>query len=383
MRPCLPGTSVRAFVGAGWRGVEVIAASSSLARHQPRGPMIKYIGSKRVLVPLISRVITGIRPDSTVVDLFSGTSRVGMGLKRAGHRVRSNDLNRYAATLATCYIQADDERHAEAAEWVDRLNQLPGRPGYFTRTFCEEARFFQPANGARVDAIRDAIEAAELDPELRAILLVSLMEAADRVDSTTGVQMAYLKKWAPRAHKPLQLRVPALLQRAAAGKGSVTCEDARVAAQQLTGHIGYLDPPYNQHKYLGNYHIWETLVRWDAPEAYGKARKRIDCRARKSPFNSRPGIHDALRAVVRDLDVQTLVVSFSDEGYISREQMVTLLSERGPVQVLSRDHKRYVGAQIGIYNPSGNKVGAVSHLSNREHLFVVGASQSLSSLGLD
>ena len=345
--------------------------------------MIKYIGSKRVLVPLISRVITGIRPNSTVVDLFSGTARVGMGLKAAGHRVRSNDLNRYAATLATCYIRADHDRRAEAAEWIDRLNRLPGRPGYFTRTFCEEARFFQPPNGARVDAIRDAIEEADLDPELRAILLVSLMEAADRVDSTTGVQMAYLKKWAPRAHNDLALRVPDLLPCAAAGKGSVTCEDARVAARKLTGHIGYLDPPYNQHKYLGNYHIWETLVRWDAPEAYGKARKRIDCRDRKSPFNSRPGIQAALRSVVRELDVESLVVSFSDEGYIQRDEMVELLSERGSVQVLSRDHKRYVGAQIGIYNPSGTKVGAVSHLSNREHLFVVGASQSLSSLGLD
>ena len=344
--------------------------------------MIKYIGSKRVLVPLITELITAIRPRSTVVDLFSGTARVGQGLKAAGHRVRSNDLNRYAATLATCYVQADDDRRSEVAAWVDRLNQIPGIPGYFTRTFCEEARFFQPANGARVDAIRDAIEAAALDAELKAILLVSLMEAADRVDSTTGVQMAYLKQWAARAHNPLQLRVPVLLPQAPAGKGSVTCADARDAARQLTGHIGYLDPPYNQHKYLGNYHIWETLVRWDQPEAYGKARKRVDCKARKSPFNSRRGIHDALRSVVRDLDVETLVVSFSDEGYISHDEMVELLSTRGPVQVLSRDHKRYVGAQIGIYNPSGAKVGAVSHLSNREHLFVVGAPQPLASLGL-
>ena len=157
--------------------------------------MIKYIGSKRVLVPLITELITAIRPQATVVDLFSGTARVGQGLKAAGHRVRSNDLNRYAATLATCYVR-DDDRRPDVATWVERLNQIPGSPGYFTRTFCEEARFFQPANGARVDAIRDAIEAAEIDAELKAILLVSLMEAADRVDSTTGVQMAYLKQWA-------------------------------------------------------------------------------------------------------------------------------------------------------------------------------------------
>lgn len=59
--------------------------------------------------------------------------------------------------------------------------------------------FFHPKNGERIDAIREAIAAKNLDPELEAILLTSLMEAADRVDFTTGVQMAYLKRWAPRA----------------------------------------------------------------------------------------------------------------------------------------------------------------------------------------
>jgi adenine-specific DNA-methyltransferase len=30
-----------------------------------------------------------------------------------------------------------------------------------------------------------------------------------------------------------------------------------------------------------------------------------------------------------------------------------------------------VGAQIGIHNPKGKKVGTVSHLKNKEYLFVV------------
>ena len=37
----------------------------------------------------------------------------------------------------------------------------------------------------------------------------------------------------------------------------------------------------------------------------------------------------------------------------------------------SWDYKRYVGAQIGIHNPHGEKVGEVSHLRNREFLFVL------------
>jgi len=334
--------------------------------------MIKYLGSKRTLLPLITSTIQQLTPQGTVVDLFSGTARVGHALKQAGYRVRSNDINAYAATLATCYVQADRAEWAEAAEaLLAELGTVEGRAGYFTETFCQQSRFFQPKNGARVDAIRDEIAARSLPPELEAIALVSLMEAADRVDSTTGVQMAYLKKWASRASNDLSLRLPALVEQAASGKGEASHLDALEAAKVLTGDVAYLDPPYNQHKYLGNYHIWETLVRWDAPEAYGVARKRLDCRQRKSPFNSRPRIRDALAAVVGDLDVRHLVVSFSNEGYISRDDMIALLSSRGEVLVIERDYKRYVGAKIGIYSPGGDKVGAVSHLSNKEYLFVV------------
>jgi adenine-specific DNA-methyltransferase len=334
--------------------------------------VIKYIGSKRVLMPWITQTIQNIRPDGTVIDLFSGTSRVGHALKAAGYRVLANDHNAYAATLARCLVQADADLGERAQALIDEANGLPGTPGYFTRVFCEESRYFQPKNGARVDAIRDWLATKQLDVELEAVMLVSLMLAADRVDSTTGVQMAYLKQWAARAHRDLRLTLPLLLPQSASGKGQATELEAIDAASLLTGHIAYLDPPYNQHKYLGNYHIWETLVRWDHPEAYGIARKRIDCKTRRSDFNSRPRFREALRQVVTALDVDTLVISFSDEGYISRSEMTELLSKRGPVRVIERPHKRYVGAQIGIHNPAGKKVGKVSHLKNTEYLFVVG-----------
>ena len=159
------------------------------------------------------------------------------------------------------------------------------------------------------------------------------MEAADRVDSTTGVQMAYLKQWATRSNKDLELRVPDVLPRAANGKGRVTQLDALEAAKRLSADAAYLDPPYNQHKYLGNYHIWETLVRWDAPEAYGVARKRVDVRARKSPYNSKRGIHAAMSALIDAVDANALVVSYSNEGYIQHDDMVQILSARARVFV--------------------------------------------------
>ena len=143
------------------------------------------------------------------------------------------------------------------------------------------------------------------------------------------------------------------------------------ALSQLSGEVFYIDPPYNQHKYLGNYHIWESLVRWDKPEAYGKARKRVDCRERSSVFNSRKVAAQSLERVLREADAPHLVVSFNNEGFFNRKQIEDMLAPRGEVLVVEQDFQRYVGAKIGIYSPAGAKVGAISHVRNKEYLYVV------------
>jgi adenine-specific DNA-methyltransferase len=334
--------------------------------------MIKYLGSKRVLVPRIVSAVEALAPGGTVLDLFSGTARVAHAIKLQGHFTIANDHNHFAYVLARCYVQADGERLAKTAcKLIAELSALPPRAGYFTETFCERSRFFHPRNGARIDAIREAIAGMDLEPDLEAVLLVSLMEAADRVDSTTGVQMAYLKGWAPRALKDLELRLPALLP----GRGRAMRAEAEQAVTDLEVDIAYLDPPYNQHSYLGNYHVWETLVRWDRPSVYGVACKRVDCRRYRSPFNSKREIHAALARLVRTIRASHLIVSFNNEGYVRKDDLAQMLRQRGHVQVLEVDFKRYVGAQIGIHDPQGRKVGRVSHLRNTEYLFIVSESQ--------
>ena len=338
--------------------------------------MIKYLGSKRALLGLITETIAQATPGGSVLDLFSGTSRVGHALKKRGYRVIANDHNAYAHVLAQCYVAADlDDLRVPAESLVKEFNTLRGVPGYFTETFCEKSRFFQPKNGARVDAIREAIVRKSLPPDLEAVMLVSLMEAADRVDSTTGVQMAYLKQWAPRVSNDLELRVPDMLPRSAGGKCAALNLDAAEAARGSPVDLAYVDPPYNQHSYLGNYHVWETLVRWDKPEVYGVACKRVDCRERRSLFNSRPRFRAALAEMLTAIQAAVIVVSFSNEGYLDREEMEPLLgglfAGRAHVTTIETDHKRYVGAQIGIHNPQGEKVGTVSHLRNKEYLYLV------------
>ena len=329
--------------------------------------MIKYLGSKRVLLPEIVGLVKSLSGVDRVLDAFSGSARVAHAFKQAGYSVCANDHATYAATLARSYVQADARSLLpRLPPLLDELNRLPPQPGFFTETYCIHSRYLQPHNGARVDAIRERIARLELDPVLEAVVLTSLMEAADRVDSTCGLQMAYLKQWSKRSYQDLQLRVPMLLP----GEGQALQLDAREVVSEGWDLV-YLDPPYNQHKYVNNYHVWETLVRWDAPEVYGRACKRIDCRSYDSPYNSKPRIAAAFRELLAELKSRYLLVSFSNEGHLSLEEIHAMLAECGEVEVRSFDYRRYVGARIGIYNPKGEKVGAVSHTRNQEYLFLV------------
>jgi adenine-specific DNA-methyltransferase len=333
--------------------------------------VIKYLGSKRVLAPQITQIAVECGAQ-TAVDLFTGTTRVAQEFKRAGMYVTAADIASYSAVLSDCYIAADADEvdMARLGDALARLNALPGKRGYFTRTFCEEARFFQPKNGMRVDAIRDAIEADYASSPLYPILLTALLLAADRVDSTIGLQMAYLKQWAPRSHNDLRLETPGLIP----GRGRTMRGDAAdVVAALEPVDLMYLDPPYNQHRYFGNYHIWETLIRWDAPPSYGVARKRADVRdpATRSRFNSKREMPAALAELLRAAKARVLLVSYNDESWITAEEMTAMLRAAGreKVELLAFDHQRHVGARIGIFSPEGKKVGAVGRTRNVEYLF--------------
>jgi len=343
-------------------------------------PVIKYIGSKRRLVPVLGEMFSASGA-STALDLFTGTTRVAQEFKRRGARVTTVDTARYSEIFAQCHIETDASSidKDDLREALEELNALPGKAGYFTETFCVQSRFFQPFNGERVDVIRDRIEADFQDSPLYPILLTSLIDAADRVDSTTGLQMAYVKKWAPRSFQPLELRAPELF----VGPGRVVRGDAtKLVADLGEFDLAYLDPPYNQHSYRGNYHVWETLVAWDAPEHYGVACKRIDTRdpESKSVFNRKREMPPALRDVIRQVQARVVILSYNDESWATREELVDWCSVHGHVEALAFDSKRYVGAQIGIYNPSGEKVGAINRLRNLEYVVVAGPEADVKSI---
>ncbi len=339
--------------------------------------VIKYLGSKRTLVPLLGALVEASGA-TTALDLFTGTTRVAQVMKRSGKTVTALDSATYSKVFADTWISLDATtvNQRELTDALAHLESLPGEAGYFTQSFCIDARYIQPFNGERVDAMREIIASDYAGSWLEAPLLTSLILAADRVDSTTGVQMAYLKNWSWRSAKPLELKDPGLID----GHGDAFLGDAlQLTAALPAVDIAYLDPPYNQHRYFGNYHVWESLVRWDKPETYGVANKRTDVRGdtHRSDFNSRKTMPAAIAKLLGDVNAETIVLSYNNESWLGREELIELCRHRGHVEVLDYEFKRYIGSQIGIYNRTGALVGEPGVRRNLEHLLLAGPKATL------
>ena len=181
--------------------------------------------------------------------------------------------------------------------------------------------------------------------------------------------MAYLKRGRRGRTSALELRQPELVPGpAGAACAGTPCELARRARRRPR-----LPRPAVQPALL----LLELPHLGDArplgrPEVYGIARKRVDCRTTKSAYNSRRHASAALAQLLETVAAPWLLVSLSNETHHDTDHVCELLAEHGHVGVVELQSKRYVGAQIGIHNPAGVRVGEVSHLTNSELLLLVG-----------
>jgi hypothetical protein len=114
-------------------------------------------------------------------------------------------------------------------------------------------------------------------------------------------------------------------------------------------------------------------VAWDAPAHYGVACKREDLRDPDAGAPSTAaGPCPRPWPGVADVRAEVVVLSYNNESWLSFDELHDSCAARGHVEVLAFDSPRYVGARIGIHDPAGRKVGAVSHLRNTEYVLVAG-----------
>ena len=177
----------------------------------PKTEGIKYAGSKLKILPYIFEMVKELKDVETVLDGFSGTTRVSQAFAQLGYSTSSNDISVWSEVFATCYL-ISNQTDAYYQELIDYLNNLQGVDGWFTENYggseLELKKPFQLKNTRKLDAIRDEIDNLNLVWEDKCMLLTSLIYAMDKVDSTLGHYAAYLSDWSPRSFKDLNLKLP-------------------------------------------------------------------------------------------------------------------------------------------------------------------------------
>jgi len=132
------------------------------------------------------------------------------------------------------------------------------------------------------------------------------------VANISGTYSAFLKEWDKRAFKKLTLEVPEII------KSDEThtvyhANGLKVLDQIKDIDILYLDPPYNERQYAPNYHILETIAKWDNPEIKGITGMR-PYENQKSEFcNPKTGIK-ALGEIINKGNFKHLLLSYNDDG---------------------------------------------------------------------
>ena len=343
------------------------------AADPPSTQGIKYAGSKRKLLGHILALVrrSGAR---SVLDGFAGSTRVGQALAKSGYRVVSNDVAVWSEVFATCYLlNRRPPSHYESL--IDHLNGVAPRDGWFTTHYGGSPnggtalqadgrkRPWQIHNTRKLDGIRSEIATLSLPPVEEAVALTSLMLALDRVDSTLGHFVSYLKDWSPRSYNELKLKVPRLFPNA------LDHEVLRRDIFELGDRdvdLAYFDPPYGSNnekmppsrvRYAAYYHLWTTVCLNDTPELFGKARRRRDSsdplagsafeEFRRNPETGRFLAVEALQRLLESTNARWVILSYSSGGRATAEELDRVLAAAGQiVEVTELDHRRNVMAEM-------------------------------------
>ena len=327
---------------------------------------IKYIGSKKKLLPFIGEAIKDLNI-STAVDVFTGTTRVAQYLRQKGIQCDTSDLSWAATSYAYSYVHNKDNAHL--LTYINEMNALPGVDGWLTENYTGtvdeslqrgEGRCFRPKNTRRADSARDYVDTlTSLDHWEKSTLITSIIKALDSVDNTVGVQQAYLKEWCERSNNDIKFELPKCIN----GPIGMHYEGSCLVNSYRTVDLAYLDPPYSPHQYSTYYHIWDSVARWDKPQTSLKSKRRIDRVAKQpecdasmtSPWNSKNTAGQAFSDLINRLPARYILISYSNESIMPEKELMDICQSFGKTSISYIDYRRNIMSQIGNAGKDADK----------------------------
>lgn len=320
---------------------------------------MRYIGGKSLLLDNINTVISSHTKNvKTVVDLFSGSGVVATNFKKQGYQVIANDLLYFSYVLnkgsvALNKIPSFDNLPFNPIEYLNNLkiedtdislSDCFVYQNYSPNDNCDRM-YFQNENAIKIDIIRITIEKwkqeGKLNEEEYFYLLYALVSAVPFISNITGIYGAYLKHWDVRTYNPLQLVLPEIIDNGY--ENFVYNCNSNDLASDICSDLVYIDPPYNSRQYLPNYHILETIAKYDNPEIKGITGMR-DYKKEKSSYCLKTKVMAEFDDLFSKLNTRYILVSYNTDGLLSTEQMTELLKKHGKAstfKLFEYDYRRY------------------------------------------
>lgn len=314
---------------------------------------MNYIGSKYSLLDFLENTIedvTGYKDGDNYVfaDLFAGTGIVGQTYKAKGCTVISNDIQYYSYVLNKHYIENVPELDTSL---LDTLNSLQPVEGFIFNNYCEGSgcgrNYFTDENGMKCDAVRIELEklrsSGQINDHLYFYYLASLINSIDKYANTASVYGAFLKHIKKSAQKEFRLE---LLPVISGRVGEVYNEDINMLARVIRGDVLYLDPPYNARQYCSNYHVLETIARYDNPKLSGVTGLR-DSSGQKSRFCSRQTVVEAFDDLIKNAQFKYIFLSYNNEGLMSLNTIKEIMSRYGEYSFFTKEYRRFKADKDG------------------------------------
>ncbi|MGB1205268.1 MAG: DNA adenine methylase [Chitinophagales bacterium] len=329
---------------------------------------MRFIGNKTNLVAWIYAEIQQQNIEGKrFFDVFAGTTSVGRFFKTKGFQVVSSDVLYFSYVLQKAYLENNEAPQfkqllptikvqtnqfflSKLEIVIAYLNQLEGKEGFIydnytpqgTKDLAQPRMYFINENGKKIDAIRQQIEEWKQNNLLLEneyfILLAVLIESVPFYANILGVYAAFKKNWDARAIKPLQLKPFQILESQqthfAFNQNSLSLLD------KFEYDIIYLDPPYNQRQYAPNYHLLETIAKYDNPIIKGVSGMR-NYAHQKSNFCNKDKAIVALEKILASKNYKYLMLSYNSEGIMPQEAIMQLMNKYGTVNLVEYDYLRF------------------------------------------
>ncbi|MFA7208979.1 MAG: DNA adenine methylase [Parcubacteria group bacterium] len=330
---------------------------------------MNYIGSKLSLLEFLEESIEKVvgKDNHVFCDLFAGTGAVGSYFKKKGYKIIANDIQYYSYVLNRHYIANHKEFKFKKLEEIlpelkkieakskkefvcAYLSNLKGTEGFIYKNYCVggtknkeiQRQYFSDENGMRCDAIRKKIEKWRekkiIDENEYFFLLASLIESIDKYANTASVYGAFLKHLKKSAQNIMVLKPAKLIINDQEHK--VYNEDVNSLTKKIEGDIVYLDPPYNQRQYASNYHLLETIARYDNPKLKGKTGLR-EYSKQKSSYCSRVEVKESFKDLILGIKARYIFLSYNNEGLMSPQDVREIMGLRGKYGFFTKDYGRF------------------------------------------